>query len=249
LKESLFSSFVLASVVAVTGCQTTTSTGTPAPTPSPTATGTPANTSNIATTASEWTSVYNYDPGTFVLTFDATSGIVMAPPPPSVSTTSAMLLLANRTVTSPQQDFTLTVAVTTEQQLRTPTPNAWEVFWLFFNYKLASNHFKETNYFLVKPFISAGQPGGIELGRAYNEIDQVFLSTASTPKLTLGQKNEIKIVKRGQHLEAFVDQTKVLTFDGDVNDPGGLWLYDVPGEIGLYSEDAQVRISSVMLEN
>lgn len=108
-------------------------------------------------------------------------------------------------------------------------PNSWETFWLFFNYQVKEN--KETNYFIFKN-------NGIELGKAWGEIEQIFIVTKDSPKLEYNKFYNLEITKNKEKLEVFVNNVKVLTS----NEKDILKLFSHEGQIGLYSEDAIVEI-------
>ena len=190
---------------------------------------------NIATTSDVWDVVYD---GFGSVNFGTSSGVVLQPKTATVpSETHAALALAKVTESCPVKDFRLTLAVTTNQQLRlNSAPNDWEVFWIFFNY-LPQGSDKTTNYFMMKV------GSGIELGTAFGSVGQTFLATPSSPSLQIGKQNTFVIDKTGQNLKVFIDGTQVLNFQGVPND-----LYDQAGSIGLYTEDAKVTVKSVILE-
>lgn len=151
--------------------------------------------------------------------------------------THAALVLSDEITGCTFQDFRLTINATTEAQLRTPPPNPWEVFWIFFNYQTTTAG-KETNYFILKT-------NGIELGQAYDSVGQNFLFTASAPTLSVGEEYEYVLEKSGTTLTVSIDGSEVLSYGSDPTDDP---LYDQAGQIGLYTEDARVRIHSVSLE-
>jgi len=183
-------------------------------------------TMNLATDASSWKIMYD---GYGSVTFGR--DIMLRPnAASSPSVTHAALVLAKETVDRPARDFDVSFTVATERQLRMGTPNAWEVFWLFFNYVPTADGKKRTNYFMVKP-------NGIELGTASEELQQTFLYTAEAPRLVLGRAAQWRILKVGDLVEAYIDGQRVMSFRGKV--------YDVPGSIGLYTEDAQVAVRDV----
>jgi hypothetical protein len=146
--------------------------------------------------------------------------------------THAALLLIQQTVTHPQKDFTVRLTVTTERQLRAPVSNPWEVFWLFFNYVQDRTCFPETNYFLVKP-------NGIELGIAYEGHRQKFLYTKTSPSLKLNHPANWAVTKKGNTITISIDGVEIIAFAGNI--------IDQPGAIGLYTEDAIVRVQNVAL--
>lgn len=184
----------------------------------------------IPTTLSDWDVPYN---GYGSVSFDdATKEIILKPQAAtSPDETHAALALLKCTEQSPSRDFTMTVDLTTLRHLRTPAPNPWECLWIVFNYNIGSDGKKETNYFILKP-------NGIELGTAYGEMEQNFLATDSNPKLTLGIPNQIVITKHGQQLSIMIDGKLAMEYDGT---KGPKPLYDVPGAVGLYIEDAEGR--------
>jgi hypothetical protein len=212
---------------------------TPAPTPTPTPTPTPppTSTSNIPMTSLEWRTEYD---GYGFVNYDSTNQSVVFAPMASTRAdeTHATLLLSKRHLTTPLKNFRMTIVATTEQQLRTPTPNAWECFWIFYNYVYDANGKKITNYFTMKP-------NGIELGRAHDELGQNFLATATSPLLQIGLSNTYVIEKIGGKLTVTIDGRSVMNYDSAT---GPYPLYDFAGTIGLYSEDARVRVHSVIVE-
>lgn len=193
----------------------------------------------IPLTASNWTVAYN---GFGYVNFSTDGSQVEYAP--QVSTTSgdthAVLVLTNKFDTNPIANFRATIEVTTVSQLRqNDPPNAWETFWFFFNYKIAGNGKKETNYFTLKPY-------GYELGTAYNDIDQVFLKTGGSPTLTLGVSNTMVLEMVNGVLTVSIDGTEVFTYDNNIElNP----MYIHAGNFGLYCEDAEVKVTSVKIES
>ncbi len=207
----------------------------PSPLPSITPSPSPVPTS-LGTSASDWDMIYN---GYGSVTFDPVQGIIMQPETSTTpSATEACLVLSHAYSQNPIQNFTVSVVVATEQQLRTPTPNPWEVFWLFFNYRSGSatpDGLKETNFFEFKT-------NGIELGTAFNSIGETYLATASSPVNLIGSISTIQLTKVGQQVSVMINGIQVVNYTGTA---ATHLLYDVPGTIGLYTEDARVHIYSV----
>lgn len=188
-------------------------------------------TRQIPTLPAYWTEIYN---GYGAITYHQDFGIVMQPGQASENgETHAALLLIQQTITHPQKDFTVRLTVTTERQLRMPVPNPWEVFWLFFNYAQDRTGFPKTNYFLVKP-------NGIELGIAYDGRRQKFLYTKTSPSLKLNHPANWVVIKKGNTIVISIDGVEVMAFAGNI--------IDRPGAIGLYTEDARVRVQNVSLK-
>lgn len=158
---------------------------------------------------------------------------------PAVSTvpyeTHASLALSTLTMAHPMKDFQVMIRASTEEQLRQPTPNGWEVFSIFFNYNVNSSSQKNTNYLKLTD-------SGLELGTLSDKNGQTFHATNKSRTLTVGMVNTYLLTKKGNHIEISIDGEPVINFTGS-NSPNN--LYDFPGAIGLYTEDARVRIYSV----
>lgn len=155
------------------------------------------------------------------------------------SETHAALALNRATLDCPVRDFRMTVTATTNAQLRTPVPNAWEVFWIFFNY-LDPGGGKTTNYFILKT-------NGIELGKAFAETGQIFLFTAGSPRLVLGEETSYTLEKTGTTLQVSINGTEVLVYSDTSTEEKT--LYDQAGSFGLYTEDARVTVTSFESES
>ena len=191
------------------------------------------STGKVSTISSEWTIPYDGDGS---ISFDSQDGIVMQP---ATSTspyeTHAALALSNLTKAHPMKDFQLMIRASTEEQLRTPAPNAWEVFTIFFNYDVDNSGKKNTNYLKLTD-------NGVELGTLSDKNGQTFLATSKGQMLSLGKINTYLLIKKGNHIDISIDGEPIINFT-DTSSPHQ--FYDVAGSIGLYTEDARVRIHSV----
>lgn len=165
------------------------------------------------------------------MTYNAATGIVLQPMASSApSETHAALALAQ---INPLKDFHLTVTATTNQQLRTgSTPNTWETFWILFNYQPTATG-KNCNYFVLKT-------NGAEFGLATDSIGQQFLWTGAANAQAIGASNDYDITKVGNHVVVKVNGQTIVDYTGN--------LFDQPGSIGVYTEDAQVHVTSVRVE-
>lgn len=200
-----------------------------------TETETPTPSDIIPLTEEHWLIIYS---GYGSILFDEEEGIVMEPMTSTTSLeTHSALILANTTLESPVQDFTLRIEAVTEEQLRPENPNPWEVFWIFFNY-IPDGENKMTNYFILKT-------NGIELGRAFDELGQAFLFTADSPQLAVGASNTFVMEKTNGNVTVTIDGIEVIHYESTAFPDS---LYDHAGAVGLYTEDARVRILSVQLE-
>lgn len=163
--------------------------------------------------------------------------------PASSKKTHASLVLLKDSPKS--KDFAVRVRFENVKPLRGPAANPWEVFWLMFNYVPDGAH-KKTNYFVFKP-------NGVELGTAWNEVDQAFLQTADEPRSQNGRVYEVTLYKSGQTVDAFVDGHPVLSHTATSPSTSSSsavakdLLFDHAGKIGLYTEDATVRIHEVSI--
>ncbi len=168
------------------------------------------------------------------------------------SETHATLLLLKEPNQS--KNFAISVEFKNLYPTRVKKPNNWEVFWLFFNYNHSKTppkkpvkslnseldeselHLKETNYFIVKP-------NGLELGKAWGYLDQAYLWSAPQPRATYEETHRLTLAKVGQNLEIEIDNNKIgnALSSSDYSEN----IYDIPGQLGLYCEDAAVEIYSV----
>lgn len=212
---------------------TTTSTSTTSATTSSTSTsttsssGTDSTVQTVPTTSGYWTTQYN---GYGSVTYDATAGVGLNPKAPTIpSETHAALTLANNLQL---RNFHLTITAITDKQIRlNSAPNSWETFWIFFNY-LPTASGKSTNYFILKP-------NGVELGTAMDANGQTFLYTGPSNAQAIGMFNTYDIEKVGNHVTVSINGRQVANYTGAV--------LDVAGSIGLYSEDANVRVTKVQV--
>lgn len=202
------------------------------------------DTNTISTTEDQWMVVYD---GYGSVNFDSKNGIVMEPQTPVGSNTHAVLVIAKPTQENPITDFRITIVYSTDAQLRAAGPNPWEVFWIFFNFNFRDpsniSLGELTNYFIFKT-------NGIELGRAFDDDaaaeQQVFLYTANAPQIVIGQTYTLTLEKRGQNLDVYINNTLIFSYTGSSLPD---FLYDAPGMIALYTEDARVTVYSVEIEN
>lgn len=191
----------------------------------------------LAATKAEWKVLWN-DHGR--VSFDPVEGVLMRTAKAAgPKETYSALLLAKETLKRPLRNFSVTLTITNEAQLRAGKPNEWEVFWLFFNYNTAGRNLKKTNFLLIQTHT------GIQLGKAFKKFGETYLAKYRRPSVRVGQTYRLKVTKTGQHVEVQMDGKTVLLFDGGLLSRR---LYDVPGSIGLYCEDSQVRVRDVSIQ-
>ena len=113
-------------------------------------------------------------------------------------------------------------------------PNTWETAWVMWRWTDLFHHY----YFTIKT-------NGIEFGKKDTSCSceqQVFLKTGSTPTLSLGTWDHIKISSIGKHTTIWVDGIKVV----DMDDPSYSSTADMSGGyIGPYNEDASSAFDKV----
>ena len=130
-----------------------------------------------------------------------------------------------------QAPFTFATNVRTVRHTRTGSaPNSWEVAWILWSYT-DNDHF----YYFYNG------PSGWELGKrdpAYPG-GQRFLATGSSPLYPIGRTYNIKVTQSASNvITVSVDGRLLATFT-DSERP-----YPV-GRIGIYSEDAEIRVFDV----
>lgn len=181
--------------------------------------------------------VVAYDGGGSVSFLD--SALILQPmTSTSSSETHAALVLLKETQATPVRDFELIVDVEVVRQLReNSTPNPWEVFWLFFSYNPVGTSDKTTNYFLSKPQV------GAELGLAYDQVGQTFLSNEASAQTAVGERHVFKYRRVQNTFTVYRDGLFFYSYTD-----AGEQFYD-KGALGFYTEDAEVKIYSVQYTN
>lgn len=158
----------------------------------------------------------------------ANSPSTINPDGKTTSGTHSALVLS----TQKWQNFKLSLDMRTNQQLRQGTPNSWEVAWVMFRFADDWHHY----YFVLKTT-------GIEFGKKDTNCQceqQVFLYTANSPIVRLGEWEHVDIQVIGNHITVWLNGTKVVD---KVDDTMSSVLSS--GAIGLYSEDASVNYANV----
>jgi len=129
-------------------------------------------------------------------------------------------------------DFTAMVAITTRRQL-SDAPSPWEVGWLLW-------HFSDNLHF----YAFTPQPNGWELSKedpAYPG-NQRFLATASQPAFPVGKTYSVRVVQRAATMSVWVNGVLICAYV-DRERPY------LSGDLGLYSEEANVEIGLVTVES
>lgn len=133
-------------------------------------------------------------------------------------------------------DITLDIDMKTYKQLRQNSPpNSWEAAWVMWRWVDLYHHY----YFVIKT-------NGIEFGKKDTNCNcekQVFLKTATSPKLQIGAWNHVKISSIGKHTTIWIGGSKVV----DMDDPSYNSAKMSSGFIGLYTEDASVGFDNVYI--
>jgi len=127
----------------------------------------------------------------------------------------------------PGPDFEITVR--TEAQLRTGSPNPWEVGWVLWNVQ-DNDHF----------YAVALKPNGWEISKqdpAYPG-KQRFLASGTDRRFPVGGEHRVSVVHDGPRTTVGVDGRELATVVDEESPYRG-------GAIGLYTEDARVRFSDL----
>lgn len=194
----------------------------------------PAGYSKIALNADNWEVAW--DGSGKVVFEESTESLYLKPATAAKkSETYSALVLSKKQFTNFSAEITYTNIAAT--RINDP-PNAWENFWLFFNYMMGSDGHKLTNYLVVKP-------NGAEIGRAWGETNQAFVKTTSGilgPSARYGQEVKLKVDRLENSFFGAVGWRSLAKSLGE-ND-----LYQQDGKIGLYTEDAEVRVSKVCVQ-
>jgi hypothetical protein len=129
-------------------------------------------------------------------------------------------------------DLELSARMRTDEQLRRPEGNPWEVAWLLW-------HYTDNQHF----YYVALKPNGWELGKAHPDHPgaQQFLATGSAPAFPVGGWYEVDVRQVGDRIQVSVDGEPLVDF----RDADGPYL---EGSVGLYTEDAAVEFSHIRLE-
>lgn len=139
--------------------------------------------------------------------------------------THAALVTSKTTFT----DFDATIRLLTVAQLRTPTPNPWEVAWILWRYT-DDSHFYSLNL----------KPNGWELGKedpAYPGA-QRYLRTGSSPIFPIGNIYTVRIVQVAATMTVYVNGKQLVQYDDRLRPYGS-------GSLGLYCEDSSVNFGDV----
>lgn len=152
-------------------------------------------------------------------------------PPGSPAQTASSLVLSRLT----WSDLSLSFDTTTLAQLRQPSPNPWEVAWVFFRYSDLAHY-----YWL------ALKPNGWELGKkdggpSDGSAPQLFLETGSQPVFPIGRRYHVQISMVAGVISVSVDGAPLLTY----TDPSPL----PSGAIGFYEEDSRVAFDDVAVSS
>jgi hypothetical protein len=174
----------------------------------------------------QWRLAYNGYGHTSVSTQDGATQITLQPArATSAAQTHAALMLSRQT----WPDLDAQIRLRTNQQLRSPRPNPWEVGWILWHYT------SDERFYYI-----ALKPNGWELGKtdpAYRG-DQRYLATATHPVFPPGRWYTVTVRQDGAEIEVDVDGHRLVRFT-DNQDPYR------SGQVGLYTEDASVTFQPV----
>lgn len=136
-------------------------------------------------------------------------------------------------------DFQLDLDMKTVQQLRQNSkPNSWETAWIHWHYTDSSNF-----YSLVL------KTSGFQIEKKDGSITELFLVTNSTPKVTIGTYQHLKLIHTNStsntpRIQVWVDGTLAADYIDNVKyQPNNPILQS--GVIGLYCEDSVVNFDNV----
>jgi hypothetical protein len=183
----------------------------------------------------KWKNVYNGFGSSGVEIADG-SHVFFLKPKTATSSSSTQAALVRSTGT--YCNFVVDFDTKTVKQLRLNSkPNTWEVGYFVFRYTDTYHYYA----FLLKP-------NGIELEKkdcntCTNSVQgQHFLVTKDFPKLQLNKWMHWKVSAIGNHIQIWVDGTKVIDYIDKTMSPKLS-----AGNIAMYAEDAYVRYDNMHL--
>jgi hypothetical protein len=159
---------------------------------------------------------------------------------PMVSTTPDETHASMVVSTNTFDGVDMTMRQRTVKQLRTGSkPNPWEEAWTVWGYSDDSHFY----YFIFKP-------EGIELGKEHPGYPgaQRFLYTDTSPKMTIGTWNTIRVRQVNAAIDVWVNGVQVIRGFVDSPGPAGDQPY-TEGKIGMYEEDAYVNFDNVRAQS
>lgn len=216
----LFSLFIFLTIFCTfSGCATTA------------ASSCPEGTIEVPLTQEHWKTEYE---GFGKVSIDGNSKQIKMSPKAARTPQSTHASLVVSKLALPANEFDVFIEYKNEQTLRNSPPNPWELLWVFFQYQAGPADTKTTNYVVAKA-------NGIELGKAFGHEDQIFLKTSEQPKAAFNKWHTLRLRKRDSKLEVYFDNKLALNWQEQTN----AQLFNQPGKIGLYSEDASVTIRRV----
>lgn len=135
-------------------------------------------------------------------------------------------------------DFTLTLEVLTEKQLRLNTPpNSWEAAWVLFRFTDIFHYY----WLLLKP-------DGVELGKkdcnsCTDPVEgQIFLKRLDAPNLILNKWSKWDIQAHDNRIIATIDGNRIIDY---VDNNASETLNS--GSVALYTEDAEVEFDNIYI--
>lgn len=151
--------------------------------------------------------------------------------------TTSILLLSNYFTQHPVKDFEATITFKNIKFTRIPTGNLWEgCLWFIFSAPVNGKD-KPFNYLSFK----TGPDGwGLEGGTAFDSVGQKFWPMPQTTVWPFGTPATVKVRKLGQRVTVWNNGVQI--YDATITLDK---FYNVPGTIGLYTEDGFVGVSQV----
>lgn len=173
-----------------------------------------------------WTAVFDGYGCISTTTLGEDHALVLQPKTSTLPTESHAALVVGPRFTAP---YNYDIRFFNQSQLRTGSaPNPWEVAWVVWDYT-DNDHFY---YFIAKPT-------GWELGKrdpAYPG-GQRNLASGTNLIYPIGQWNYVRVEQVKNKLTVYANGSKVVSFTDKLNPY-------LSGQIGIYSEDALVYVTS-----
>jgi len=137
-------------------------------------------------------------------------------------------------------NYVLDIDVKTVKQLRQNNPpNDWEAAWIFFRY---TDTFHYYWFLLLKDGFELGKKDCDDCKDSY--YGQQPLVTGHNISMQLDTWSHWKIIAVGNHIQVYVNGKLIVDYIDDKMNPK-----QVSGNIGMYSEDANVQYDNIHLKS